>query len=126
MRMIPAIILAIALSITACSTGGDDYNANVPTNAPPIISRVEPNSGVPGDEITIFGFGFSVAFPDNIIVVGGAATSATSYNLLADPTSSEIESITFNVPAEAVKGEGAVFVEVYDNVSNTDVSFTVL
>jgi len=126
MRTISTIIVVIAFSAAACGTGTDSYDSNVPTNAPPIISRVSPNSGVPGDEITIFGFGFSFAFPDNIIVVGGAATNATGYNLLANPTSSEIESITFNVPADAVIGEGAIFVTVYDNVSNTDVSFTVL
>ncbi len=112
----------------AASCGGtsSDYNPNVPTNSPPIVSRVDPSAGSVGDEISIFGLGFSIAYPEDIVVVGGAATSATSYRLLDNPTANEIEAITFTVPADAALGEGPIYVQVDGNSSNVDVSFTVI
>jgi hypothetical protein len=119
---VTAVCLSCALS--ACSSI-DNYSENIPTNSPPIIDRVDPNAGAPGDTISIYGFGFSVAPPENIVVIGGAATSAASYNLLPDPTDREIEVITAEVPTGAEVGEGAILVEVDGNASNSDVSFTV-
>ena len=119
------IVAAMVLLGASCGSGSD-YDATVPTDSPPIVSRVDPNAGVASDEITLFGFGFTIAFPENIVVVGGGATSATSYRLLTNPTPTEIEAITFTVPADAVPGEGPIYVQVYGNASNTDISFTVV
>jgi len=118
-------ILFIALASLSC-VGSSDYNPNVPTDSPPIVSRVDPSAGMAGDMISIFGLGFSIAYPEDIVVVGGAATSATSYRLLDNPTDSEIEAITFIVPEEAEIGEGPIYVQVEGNSSNVDVSFTVI
>ncbi len=120
-----ALITAVlAFALTSCQAS-DAYEPDVPTDSPPIVSRVDPNSGSAGDEITIFGLGFTVSVPENIVIIGGSATSATSYRLLSNPTSDEIEAITAIVPADAALGEGAVYVQVHGNASNTDVSFTV-
>lgn len=122
-RLFTAALLA-AIAMASC--GGVSYNPNVPTDSPPIVTRVDPNSGRAGDEITIFGLGFSIAYPENIVVVGNAPTGATSYSLLDNPTSDEIEAITFTVPADAEAGEGPVYVLVEGDSSNADVSFTVM
>jgi len=121
-----AIALASVLLLFAAGCGYDYLSPLIPTNSPPVVFRVAPNSGSAGDEITIFGLGFSIAYPENIIVIGGAPTGATSYGLVDDPDPGEIEAITFIVPAEALEGEGAIYVQVQGRSSNTDVSFTVL
>ncbi len=118
---------ALLIAVIACSScmGSDGFQPDVPTDSPPIVSRVDPNAGGPGDPITIFGFGFTTSYPENIVIIGGAATSATSYRLLSNPTDTEIEAITANVPTDAAAGEGAILVQVHGNSSNADVSFTV-
>ena len=123
-RLISIVVLALAL--VSCGNASSNYfGPNIPTGTTPIISRVDPNFGSAGDEITIFGLGYSIAFPENIIIIGGAATTATSYRLLSNPTSSEIEALTAIVPADAQLGEGPIYVLVDASSSNTDVSFTV-
>lgn len=112
------------LALVSCGSS-DGFEPDVPTDSPPIVTRVEPNSGGVGTEITLFGLGFSIAVPENIVIVGGIGASATSYRLLSNPTSSEIEALTVNVPAGAALGEGPIYVVVQGNVSNADVSFTV-
>ncbi|MFA4873810.1 MAG: IPT/TIG domain-containing protein [bacterium] len=124
MRILKAIAL-ISLFLAASCGSGDGFQPDVPTDAPPIISRVDPNAGSPGDNITIFGLGFTISYPENIVVIGGAATTATSYRLLDNPTASEVEAITVTVPTGAQLGEGPVYVQVHGNSSNSDVSFTV-
>lgn len=119
-------IAVLPLLVASCGGGGTtEYAPDVPTNSPPVVSRVDPNSGGPGSEVTIFGFGYTISVPENIVVIGGVATNATSYRLLSNPTSTEIEAITADVPANATVGEGPIYVVIYDNVSNSDVSFTV-
>ncbi len=125
MRIFYLIAAILSLLVNSCGSS-DGFQPDVPTDAPPIISRVDPNAGSPGDNITIFGLGFSTSYPEVIVVIGGAATTATSYRLLDNPTSSEIEAITATVPFEAVIGEGPVYVQVHGNSSNSDVSFTVI
>jgi hypothetical protein len=118
------VLLAIAVVVSSC-LGADGFQPDVPTDSPPVISRVDPNAGRPGDPITIFGFGYTTSVPENIIIIGGASTSATSYRLLSTITSGEIEAITANVPEDAEIGEGPIYVQVHGNSSNSDVSFTV-
>lgn len=119
------IFVVLACALSACGASSDPYGPDIPTNSPPFVSRVEPNTGRAGDTVTIFGFGFSVAVPANIVIIGGAATSAATYTLLSNITADEIESITAVVPDDAELGEAAIYVQVHDNVSNADVSFTV-
>jgi len=110
--------------MSSCSSS-DGFQPDVPTDSPPVVSRVDPNAGSQGDAITIFGFGFTTSYPENIVIIGGAATSATSYRLLSPITEDEIEAITATVPTDAVQGEGPIYVQVHGNSSNSDVSFTV-
>jgi hypothetical protein len=118
-------IAVLPLLVASCGGTSVGYAPDVPTDSPPIVSRVDPNSGGPGTEVEIFGFGYTISVPENIVVIGGVATNATSYRLLSNPTSIEIEAITADVPTNAQLGEGPIYVVVHDNVSNADVSFTV-
>jgi len=122
-RVLP--ILSLMLVLSACGGGDPGYSDDVPTQAPPFVSRVEPTSGPVGTTITIYGFGFSIAAPTNLVVLGGSGSAATSYQLLNNASSIEIESITAVVPNDAAVGSSEVMVVVYDNVSNADVTFTV-
>ena len=119
------LAIAVLLLVASCGGGTTGYAPDVPTDSPPVVSRVDPNSGGAGTEVTIFGFGYTISVPENIVVIGGVATNATSYRLLSNPTSTEIEAITADVPTNATLGEGPIYVVIYDNVSNSDVSFTV-
>lgn len=121
-----ALIAVLCLWIAACgSTKGSDYGDDVPTQLPPTVSRVDPATGPVGTVITIFGFGFSMAAPDNIVIIGTTAVSATAYTLLPVPTATEIESLTATVPADAAAGANSVTVLVGENASNSDIIFTV-
>lgn len=118
-------LLLLVLVLPSCGSGEDAYPSDIPTGSPPIVSRVDPTSAAAGDRITIFGLGFSSAAPVNIVIVGGAATSADEYALLDSPMETEAESLTATVPEDAAAGETSVVVQVYENTSNGDVAFTV-
>ena len=119
-------LLAIACLPLAAACGAPlVYPPDVPTDSPPIVSRVEPSVGSAGEVVTIYGFGFSFTVANNIVIFGDAASAATSYRLLDSPTSTEIEAIEAPVPADAPEGANPIVVVVYDNVSNADVLFTV-
>jgi len=121
-----AALFFLAL-LSGCGGSGADggFPDDVPTQVTPLVSRIDPATGPAGTAITIYGMGFSISYPNNIVVVGDAATSATGYALVSPPTADEIESITATVPDDAPLGDNSVYVVVYDNASNTDVTFTV-
>lgn len=125
MRRFSAITMVLTVLLASCG-GTDSYQPDVPTDSPPIVQRVDPNTGRVGDEVTIYGFGFTVSIPENIVIIGGAATSATSYQIMPNPVNDEIEAITCTVPEGAALGEGPIFVQVHGDQSNSDVSFTVI
>ena len=119
-------VVAVALALSACGTGGAaEYPSDVPTNAPPTVSRVDPTSGPPGTTVTIYGFGFSIGPALNIVTIGESMAAATEYEILSSPTSDELESLTAVVPDDAVAGESPVVVLVHETPSNADVTFTV-
>lgn len=124
MRAFPTVALLAALVAAGCGSGG--FPGDVPSDSPPIVSRIEPDTGAPGDAITIYGVGYSFVPPNNIVIIGGAASTATDYRLLDNPTEGEVEAIDATVPAEAAAGEGGVVVMVADNVSNSNITFTVI
>ena len=125
MRLCTLTIAICALLITSCGSSSSQFEPDIPTDSPPIISRIEPTTGPAGTVITIYGFGFSYAAPINIISIGEAATPATSYRLLDTPTSTEIEALEATLPDDVAVGESPVIVIVYENASNSDIIFTV-
>ena len=133
MQTIGALIAAVFIGIVALtggmmacgSSGPMQYASDVPTNAPPIVTRVDPTSGPIGTAVTIYGFGFSFAPDLNAITIGQAMAVADTYTFLEVPTSEEIESLTTTVPAEAVEGASPVVVLVHEIPSNADIFFTV-
>ncbi|MBT3182824.1 MAG: hypothetical protein HN337_10020 [Deltaproteobacteria bacterium] len=118
-------IIFIVIFLVACGGSSNEFSADVPTNSPPIVSRVDPIDAMAGDEITVFGFGFSIAGPSNIIMIGSTATNAITYSLVDSPTDTEIESLTAIIPDDAVPGDNSVIVVVDGNVSNADITLTV-
>jgi hypothetical protein len=118
------IIMCFALALGACGTASL-FSSDVVTQTPPTVSRVEPTSGPPGTEVTIYGFGYSIDTPINIVIIGGSGSSATEYQILGNPTPTEIETLTATVPDDAELGESSVVVVVHQNTSNTDVMFDV-
>ncbi|MDO8527648.1 MAG: IPT/TIG domain-containing protein [Deltaproteobacteria bacterium] len=128
MRFRFLILTIFSILLVACGSASDTtpgFNASVSTQAPPVILRVSPLSGTAGDTITLFGFGFSSVAAANIVVIGGAGTSAATYALVNPPTNGEAESLTVQVPAGAIVGADGIYVIVFENTSNADVQFTV-
>jgi len=119
------IFIIVTAAFASCGGGSGDFPDDVPTGAPPVVSRLDPTSGAAGSTATVFGLGFSIAAPINIIIMGATGASAETYSMLPNPTGSEIESLTFTVPANLVPGVYPVVVVVYDNASNADIEFTV-
>ena len=119
------LILAVLFLAAACGSSGDSFPDDVPTQLPPIVSRVAPATGPAGTVIQIFGFGFSDVAPNNVVIVGGEGFAADAYALVTPATATEIEVLTATVPAGTPAGVDSVAVVVYENVSNTDITFTV-
>lgn len=101
------------------------FDESVATQLAPVVTRVAPATGKAGDTITIFGVGFSIEPPQNIILVGGATTTAATYGLVIPPTGSEVEQLTFTLPATSAVGATTIAVLVADQASNNTVAFTV-
>lgn len=129
------LLLGTALIATACGSGNNTPDAlfddSVPTGLPPTISTVTPAAAsiAGGTVVTLSGFGFSSTFPNNIITLTNGTTSATvsatSYSLVAAATATDIEAITFTIPATAPVGVLNVFVTVLGNTSNANLALTV-
>jgi IPT/TIG domain len=118
-------IALCALLVASCGSSNSSYEPDVPTDSPPIVSRVDPATGPAGTVVTIYGFGFSYVAPINIISIGDSATPASSYSLLATPTPTEIEALEVTLPAGITAGASPVIVIVHENASNSDITFTV-
>lgn len=116
--------MIFVLMLLAGCAGSSDFASNVQIDSPPVISRISPTTAKAGDTVTIFGFGFSSAPAVNLVSLESAITPAASYNLLQNPTSTEIESLTFVVPAMPA-GTFGVMVMVGDDVSNSNVVITI-
>ncbi len=125
MRIHALTIAFCILFLTSCGSAGSGFEPDIPTNSPPIVSRVDPASGAAGSVITIYGFGFSYIAELNIVSIGESAAPASSYRLLDSPTSTEIEALEMTLPNDASVGESPIIVIVHENVSNSDITFTV-
>ena len=98
---------------------------SVATSSLPVITRISPATGAIGTTATIFGYGFSTNPLVNMVSVGGTTTTAATYALVSPPIAGEIESLTFTIPTGAPLGVQPIFVIVFDNTTNTDITFTV-
>lgn len=116
------------MAVCGCGSSGPPvYDETVPTQTDPIISRVDPGSGKAGETISIYGIGFSSAPGDNVVAIGPLTTFASSYSLVppAAATATEFEILTVVVPTGATGADLSVWVDVFDNISNTNVTFTI-
>lgn len=129
------VLALLALTATSCGGSGSTDNAidaSVATGLLPVISTVTPAvaSLSAGTVVTLSGFGYSISAPNNVITVTNgitsAAVSASSYALVAAPTATTIESLTFTIPPTAPLGVLNVFVTVFNNSSNTNLTLTVV
>ena len=125
MKLSKYLFLIVMLTFVGCGGVGDFLDSSVPSQTDPIITRIAPTAARAGDVVTIFGIGFSAAAPLNIIVIGSVEVAADSYTLLAAPTGSEVESITFTVPAGLTVGFSSIYVVVIDNPSNENLTITI-
>jgi len=118
------MFFAAAILFSACGSGGD-ITDDVPSDSPPIVMRVDPAIATAGDQITIFGIGFSAAAPTNIIIIGDAGIYAESYQLIPNPIDEEAEAITAVIPAGIAPDLYPILVVVGENTSNSDVMITI-
>lgn len=120
------IIFLVGIFLIGCgSEEGLVLDTSVSTSALPYVNRVSPAAVQAGATVTVFGFGFSNEAPSNIIVTAGVSATAATYALVSPPTATEIEQITFVVPAGATLGVSGVSVTVFDNTSNNNVLLTI-
>jgi hypothetical protein len=117
--------LSLFAVILSCGQSLSTFDASIATQTFPYINRVDPATGKAGDTITIYGFGFSVAAPNNVVSLGGSSTVAGAYTLLATPAAGEIESLTVTIPSGVTVGDTFVFITTFGNTSNANVTFTV-
>lgn len=126
MRFFFPVIIMTALLMAGCGSSGPAFNSLVPTQTYPVITRISPTAAVTaGDTVTIFGIGFCSAANLNVVIINGAEALASTYALVAAPVGDEVESLTFTVPTGIVAGTYGIYVDVFNNVSNTDVTITI-
>lgn len=119
-------MMAVAMLFSPCGgSGGGGYSDDVVTSTDPIVSRVDPSAAALGQEITIYGIGFSIEPPSNIVIIGSSSISATAHGFVESPTATEFEYITATIPTDAPIGDNSVVVQVYDYSSNADIIVTV-
>ncbi len=119
------LFLVFIFALSCGSTAGSDYDLSVPTQTAPYVNRIDPAAGKAGDAVTVFGFGFSAVAANDIVTIGSSAAGASAYALLDGTTAGEVESLTVTVPAGVTVGTNNVFVTVFDNTSNANVTFAV-
>lgn len=123
------IFLLLASCFLLLSSCGSDssitFDVSIPSQNAPIVTRVAPANGKAGDVIAVFGVGFSVEASNNVVVFGNISTTATNYGLVAPAAAGEVEQLTVTIPAGATVGANSVYVNVFENTSNTNISFTI-
>lgn len=125
MRYFLRLLVAVFLLSVGCGQLGDLFDSTVPLQTDPYVTRISPVAATAGDTVTVFGYGFSDVAELNVVIIGASAVVATSYSLVTPPVAGEIEAITFTVPAGLAIGANSIYVDVLDNVSNTNVSITI-
>jgi len=119
------VVVLFCLCCLSCGGADEPFDPTVSTQAYPYINRINPVAATAGDAVNIFGFGYSAAAELNVVIINGVEALATNYTLLAAPTSTEIERLTFTVPAGIAAGTYDIYVFVLGNVSNTNVQITI-
>ncbi|MBI2092400.1 MAG: IPT/TIG domain-containing protein, partial [Deltaproteobacteria bacterium] len=102
-----------------------EFDSTVPMQLSPYVHRIDPANGKAGDTVTILGFGFSAEAGSNIISFGGEEAVAASYAEVSPAVEGELESLTATVPDGVSVGDAPVYVTVFSNTSNANVSFTI-
>jgi hypothetical protein len=125
----PILLFTIHCSlVTVFSSCGDvslEFDSTVPSGLEPYVHRIDPANGKAGDTVTIFGFGFSVEAGSNIVSFGSETAVATAYSEVSPAAEGELESLTVTVPDGVSIGEAPVYVTVFTNTSNANISFTI-
>lgn len=126
MRIVVWIFLLSTL-LTGCGSSSNtiDLDPSVATDLPTVLHRVDPATAHAGDTITLFGFGFSVAAAENLLVVGDTSAAANTYSLLATPATDELESLTVTLPTSLTPGDYALTLFVHETQSNDTVTLTI-
>ncbi len=129
------IVALLAMVVASCGSvdsTGNAIDSSVVTGLLPVISTVTPAAASlsAGTVVTLSGYGYSISAPSNVITVTNgttsAAASASSYALVAAPTATDIEALTFTIPPTAPLGILNVFVTVLNNTSNSNLTLTVV
>ncbi len=117
----------LLLFVSACGGGTGIDNSFLATDSPqPVVIAALPATAQAGDTVIIQGIGFSPVINQNIILVAGTSSTATSYSLVPDPAASNgaTDQIEFVLPDQAEVGASSLIVMV-GAVSSNSLTFTV-
>ncbi len=114
------------LFLSACGGSGIDESFLNTDSPQPVVLAALPATAQAGDTIQVQGIGFSPVINQNVILVAGTSSTATSYSLVADPAASNgaTDQIEFVLPAQAEVGATSLLVLV-GQVSSNSITFTV-
>lgn len=118
------MLLASCLIFYACGNGLN-FDTTIAIGTEPYIHRVDPANGKAGDAVTIYGYGFSSEAASNIISFGSSSVTALGYSLAANPLEGEVEALTATIPAGVSAGDVTIYVTVFENTSNANITFTI-
>jgi len=121
--VVSCLVLLSFFMFQACGDGLN-FDTTVATGTDPYVHRVDPANGKAGDAVTVYGYGFSSEAASNIISFGSSSVTALGY-ALANPAEGEIEALTATIPAGVSAGDVTVFVTVFENTSNANITFTI-
>jgi len=120
-----ACILLLTSILASCGGTGSTFLDDIVSSSEPIVMRVDPEAASVGDEIKIYGIGFSIEAPLNAVFIGGTSTYATSHEFTDGKNNGEFEYITAIVPEGTPEGENSIVVQIHDLTSNSDVKITI-
>lgn len=108
------IFLAMTVVFCLCACGDADRAGEI---AVPVLVRIDPETAQIGDELVVFGSGFSPE-EDNILFLGGIVVIDTDWDLASTGLDGEEEQIRFDLPAETQLGEQELIVMTGNKTSN--------
>lgn len=108
-----------------CGSSSDVLSPTILSQSPPLLKAVDPVTAGPGDQVTLYGIGFSAAAPENVVILGDATATADSYAINDPVTHDSSEKLIFTVPANAPTGEQTISLLIFGEISNANFTITI-
>jgi hypothetical protein len=121
-----SILFCIIALCVACGSGTTiTFDPTIAMQTDPYVVRLSAATAREGDQLQIFGGGFSTAAANNVVTIGDISVVADDHAFVANPADTGVEVLTITVPAGITIGPVTLYVFVLGNTSNADIQITI-